>query len=126
GREWLGTDPLDVIPLDVPGTGTRGVAFVLPFAPPPASRQTHRVYLGRMLMGEHAGDLVPDWAFFVRCMLDTTGLTPTASREQLIEDSAIEFTRERIGELLRRWILRMATAEPHRFGHFLAVHHLAL
>jgi molecular chaperone HtpG len=126
GREWLDADPLDVIPLDVPGTGTRGVAFVLPFVPPPASRQSHRVYLGRMLMGEHAGDLLPEWAFFVRCVFDTTGLTPTASREQLIDDSAVEFTRERIGELLRRWILRMATTEPHRFAHFLAVHHLAL
>lgn len=126
GREWLGTHPLDVIPIEVPGTGTRGVAYVLPFTPPPGARQTHRVYLGRMLMGEHVGDLLPEWAFFVRCVLDTTGLTPTASREQLVDDASLEFTREGVSAILRHWILRVAASEPHRFQRFLAVHQLAL
>jgi molecular chaperone HtpG len=126
GAEWLGSEPLDVIPLDVPGTGTRGVAYVLPFTPSPGARQTHRVYLGRMLMGEHVGELLPEWAFFVRCVLDTTGLTPTASREQLIDDASLEFTREELSAALRRWILKIAATEPHRFHRFLSVHQLAL
>ena len=126
GAEWLGSEPLDVIPLDVTGTGTRGIAYVLPFTPVPGARQAHRVYLGRMLMGEHVGDLLPDWAFFVRCVVDTTGLTPTASREQLIDDAALEFTREELSAALRRWILRIAASDPVRFTRFLAVHQLAL
>lgn len=126
GHELLGVDPLDVIEIDVPGTGTRGVAYVLPFAPPPGTRQSHHVYLGRMLLNERLPELLPDWAFFVRCVLNTEGLSPTASREQLIEDSSLEFTREEIGRVLRRWILQQATSNPVRFSQFLVVHHLAL
>jgi len=126
GAEWLGGEPLDVIPLDVAGSGTRGIAYVLPFTPSPGARQTHRVYLGRMLMGEHVGDLLPEWAFFVRCVIDTTGLTPTASREQLIDDANLEFTREQLSAELRRWILRIAKTDPVRFARFLSVHQLAL
>lgn len=125
-RELLGVDALDVIEIDVPGTGTRGVAYVLPFAPAPGTRQSHQVYLGRMLLNERLPELLPDWAFFVRCVLNTEGLSPTASREQLIDDSSLEFTRDEIGRILRRWILQQATANPVQFAQFLAVHHLAL
>ena len=47
----LGFTPLACIDLDVPLTGTTGVAFVLPAAVPPGTGR-HRVYLKRMLVGE--------------------------------------------------------------------------
>lgn len=126
GTELLGRRPLDVIPLSVPGTGTEGVAFVLPFAPPPGARQASTVHLGRMLVSEHLDGLLPDWAFFARCVLDTTGLSPTASREAFVEDPALEHTREQLGAAIRAWILRQATTRPWKFQEFLAVHQLAL
>ncbi|MGW9112045.1 HSP90 family protein [Microbacterium sp. NPDC055683] len=126
GTELLGRRPLDVIPLSVPGTGTEGVAFVLPFAPPPGARQASTVHLGRMLVGEHLDGMLPDWAFFVRCVIDTTGLSPTASREGFVEDSALEHTREQLGAAIRSWILTQATTRPWRFQEFLSVHQLAL
>lgn len=126
GESLLGARPLDAIALDVPGTETRGVAYVLPFAPPPGARQASTVYLGRMLVSEHVDGLLPDWAFFVRCIVDTTGLTPTASREGFIETPALEHTREQIGAAVRAWMLRQATTKPWVFGRFLAVHQLAV
>ncbi|WP_029150301.1 HSP90 family protein [Microbacterium indicum] len=126
GTELLGSRPLDAIPLTVPGTQTEGVAFVLPFAPPPGARQANTVYLGRMLVGEHVPDLLPDWAVFVRAVVDTQGLTPTASRESFTEGPALEHTRDQLGAAVRSWILRQATNRPWVFERFLAVHHLAL
>ncbi|SMG28377.1 HSP90 family protein [Agreia pratensis] len=126
GAELLGATPFDAIPLVVPGTATRGVAFVLPYAPPPGSRQSTRVYLGRMLLGERIDELLPDWAFFVRAVIDTEGLQPTASREQLVENESLEYTRSELGAALRRWILQKALAEPHRLAEFVAIHHVAL
>lgn len=126
GTELLGRRPLDVIPLSVPGTGTEGVAFVLPFAPSPGARQASTVYLGRMLVSGQLDGLLPDWAFFVRCVVDTTGLSPTASREGFVENPALEHTREQLGVAIRSWILRQATTRPWRFREFLAVHQLAL
>ncbi|MEI3849319.1 MULTISPECIES: HSP90 family protein [Microbacterium] len=126
GRELLGATPLDLIELDEPATGTRGVAYVLPFAPPPGARQATRMYLGRMLLSERADDVLPDWAFFVRAVVDSTGLSPTASRESLVEDAALEHVREHLGAAIRRWVLELGLREPHRLAQFVAVHEVGL
>jgi molecular chaperone HtpG len=126
GRELLGAAPLDVIELHEPATGTRGLAYVLPFAPPPGARQATRMYLGRMLLSERAADVLPDWAFFVRAVVDSTGLAPTASRESLVEDAALERVREQLGAGIRRWILELGLREPHRLAQFVAIHELGL
>lgn len=126
GEDLLGSRPFDAIEIVVPGTGTRGTAFVLPTPPPPGARQASRVYLGGMLLSEQVDDLLPDWAFFVRCIVDTTGLRPTASREQLVQDDALEFTREAIGASLQRWILDLARTRPHRLQEFIGIHQLGI
>jgi molecular chaperone HtpG len=126
GRELLGTEPLEAIPLSVPATGTTGVAYVLPYAPPPGARQASRVYLGGMLLSPALDDLLPEWGFFVRCVVNTTGLHPTASREGLIDDSALQETRDGLGAALRRWVLHVAATRPATLNRFLAVHHLGL
>lgn len=51
-----------------------------------------------MLLTERAEQLLPDWAFFVRCVLDTDSLRPTASRESLYEDETLAGVREALGE----------------------------
>lgn len=126
GRELIGAEPLDVIPLHVPGTQTRGVAFVLPFAPPPTARQSTRVYLRRMLLTERADELLPAWAFFARAVVDSGSLHPTASRESLVDDDALEQTRQEIGEAIRRWILEVALQDPVRLAQFVSIHEVAL
>lgn len=126
GRELLGARPLAAIEIVVPGTDTRGIAYVLPFAPAPGARQASRVYLGRMLLGEAVEGLLPDWAFFVRCVIDTTGLSPTASRESLVDNEALEYTRAEIGQALRRWVMLQAATRPHRLAELVGVHQMAL
>ncbi|MEU6861474.1 HSP90 family protein [Glycomyces sp. NPDC046736] len=122
----LGFEPLDVIDLDVPLAGVKGVAFVLPHATSPSSRPAHRVHLKRMLLTETADNLVPEWAFFVRCVIDTDTLRPTASRESLYDDEALAVTRDALGSQLREWISRMAAEDPTRLEAFLAVHELGV
>ncbi len=126
GRDLLGAAPLDVIELSDPATGTHGLAYVLPFAPPPGARQATRMYLSRMLLSENADEVLPDWAFFVRAVIDSTGLTPTASRESLVEDAAMERVREQLGAGIRRWILELGLREPHRLAQFVAIHEVGL
>ncbi len=126
GRALLGQAPLDTIPLRVPGTETTGVAYVLPYAPPSGARQATRVYLGRMLLTERADDILPDWAFFARAVIDSNGLNPTASRESLVDDDALEDTRQHLGAAIRRWVLDLALTEPHRLSQFVAVHEVSL
>ncbi|HEU5472334.1 MAG TPA: HSP90 family protein [Actinophytocola sp.] len=125
-QDTLGFTPFDVIELDVPEAGLTGVAYVLPFPANPAERAGHRVYLKRMLLAESAESLLPDWAFFARCVVDTAELRPTASREALYADGLLDLTREALGEALRGWLVGLARTEPARLSRFLDVHHLGV
>ena len=120
--EVLGFAPLDVVPLADAETGLRGQAFVLPVAS--AARPTSRVYARRMLVAEHDAELLPPWATFVRAVVDVEHLDLTASREALRADEALAGVRARLGDQLRRWLLRMHATDPWRAERFLAVHHL--
>lgn len=75
-EKTFGFAPFDVIDLHVPEAGLSGLAFVLPMSANPAERAGHRVYLRRMLLADGVDKLLPDWAFFVRCVVDTGELRP--------------------------------------------------
>ncbi|MET9437443.1 HSP90 family protein [Streptomyces sp. NPDC006551] len=125
-QELFGFTPLDSIDLDLPLAGIRGVAYVLPSAVSPAQRAGHRVHLKGMLLTERADGLLPDWAFFVRCVLDTDSLRPTASRESLYEDETLAGVRDALGAAIRDWLAGLAVGAPERLEAFLAVHHLGV
>lgn len=124
--DLLGQPALTAIPLSVAGTDLAGTAFVLPYAPSPSARQAHRVYLGGMLVSEASDNLLPDWAYFCRCIITTSDVNPTASREQLIDDEALAHVREGLGAALRRWVEHTARSQPEVWARFVDVHHLGL
>jgi molecular chaperone HtpG len=126
GERVFGFQPFDVIELNVPEAGLTGAAFVLPTPVNPAVRGGHRVYLKRMLLAESVEGLLPDWAFFARCVVDSTELRPTASREALYDDGLLNDTRDAIADQLRGWLVRLAATDPHRLGQFLNIHHLGV
>ena len=125
-RELYGFEPFDVIDLEVPEAGLTGVAFVLPRAVSPTTKGAHRVYLRRMLLGENIEGLLPEWAFFVRCVVDAGELRPTASREALYDGEQLEATRLALGERLRQWLVRLAETDPARLRAFLRLHGLGV
>ncbi|MEU6893227.1 HSP90 family protein [Streptomyces sp. NPDC046557] len=122
----FGFTPLDSIDLDLPVAGVRGVAYVLPEPTSPAHRSGHRVHLKGMLLTDQAHNLLPDWAFFVRVVLDTDTLRPTASRENLYDDETLAAVREALGSRIRTWLAELAAGEPERLAAFLSVHHLGV
>jgi molecular chaperone HtpG len=125
-REIFGFTPFDIVDLRVPEAGLTGVAFVAPSAVSPAAKAAHRVYLKRMLLAENTDGLLPDWAFFARCVVDTSELRPTASREALYQDELLDSTKQALGDQLRGWLIRLATGNPDRLLAFLNVHHLGI
>jgi len=125
-REYVGIDPFDIVDISVPEAGLVGAAFILPVASNPLAKGGHRVYLKRMLLSENATGLLPEWAFFARCVIDTSELRPTASREALYEDNLLETVRDAIGDQLRGWLVRLAARDPRRLAEFLDVHRLGV
>lgn len=117
---------LDAIPLQSRSGGLDGVAYVLPQPASLAARHAHRVYLKNMLLGESADNLLPDWAFFVKAVVNVEHLRPTASRESFVEDERLEATRVELGACLREYLVSLAQNDPQRMARFLDVHHLAI
>jgi molecular chaperone HtpG len=121
----FGFRPLAHIDLEVPLAGVSGVAFVLPQSAP-ASSAVHRVYVKRMLLGTRVPQVLPDWAFFARCVLDASALRPTASREALYEDEVLLATRDALGAAVRDWTLTTLRTPSALTRRFVEAHHLAL
>ncbi|GAA0596987.1 HSP90 family protein [Streptomyces crystallinus] len=122
----FGFTPLDSIDLDLPVAGVRGVAHVLPEPTSPAHRAGHRAYLKGMLLTDRADNLLPEWAFFVRAVVDTDSLRPTASRENLYDDETLAAVRDALGARVRQWLAELAAGDPQRLAAFLSVHHLGV
>ena len=125
GHTELGVPPFASVPVSVPAAGLHGVALILGNPTHTGRRPGSRVYLKGMLLGDEMTGLLPEWAFFVRLVADTTTLRPTASREALYEDDLLADTRTALGEQLRRWLGRLAATEPARMHEFLQIHHVA-
>jgi molecular chaperone HtpG len=127
GREVFGVSFLDAVPLSSEAEGVDGVAYILPFTPPQSARHKgHRIYLKNMFLSETADNLLPEWAFFVRVILNTTTLRPTASRESFVENDQLAAVRNFIGNCLRSYLVQLAEQKPEKLRQFIQLHHRAL
>ena len=126
GRDAFGTDFLDAIPLKSKAGQVEGVAFVLPHSATLAGKRAHRVYLKNMLLADSVDNLLPDWAFFVKAVVNADKLRPTAARESFYEDQALSDAREELGECLRGYLAGLAEREPRKLERILSLHALAI
>lgn len=116
----------DVLPLKSKAGDVEGLAYVLPYSPSPTAPAAHRVYLKDMLLSEKADNLLPRWAFFVTCVLNTNGLRPTASRESFYEDEALADARDMLGVALRNYLIDLQENDPLRLEALVALHYRAI
>lgn len=126
GQRVFGQQFLDTIPLESDIGGLEGVAYVLPVASNYSSRRNHRVYLKGMLISENVDNLLPEWAFFVRCVVNSTSLRPTASREGFFEDQALSLAREELGGCIRRYLVGLADTDWNRLNQIIDLHYLPI
>lgn len=118
--------PFEVLPLEMPAVGLTGAAFVTADAAHPGARQAHRIYLKRMLVGDSVEGLLPDWAYFVRCVVNSSALRPTASREALYQDETLLAIRDELGGVIKDWLVRLGATEPDRASALLGRHQLGM
>jgi molecular chaperone HtpG len=126
GREAFGADFLDAIPLRAKPGDIDGVAFILPHEANLTARRAHRVYLKNMLLSESADNLLPDWAFFVKAVVNANDLRPTASRETFYDDEKLAAAREALGDCLRGYLVNLAEKRPEKLEKFIDLHYRAL
>lgn len=126
GQRMFGQDFFDSIPLRSEVGDVQGIAYILPYTPSPTARRAHRVYLKNMLLSEASDNLLPSWAFFVTCVVNTNDLRPTASRESFYEDDTLQQTRDALGAALRGYLLGLKENDPERLRNLIALHFRAI
>lgn len=126
GRATFGPEFLDAVPLRSETGSVDGVAFVLPFTASPASRHTHRVYLKNMLLTESASSLLPEWAFFVRCVINADRLRPNAARDAFYKDDSLEKTQLEIGRCLKDYLISLSQFDRRRLEQLIRLHYLPI
>lgn len=122
---WLFNEQfLEAIPIHT--SHLNGVVYILPYETSTAVKGGHRIYLKQMLLTEQGDRLLPPWAFFLRCFLNTKGLRPTASREDFYEDDELEAARDEFAAAISQHLEQLEAKEPDRLRRIIQVHVRAL
>lgn len=123
--EWLFEEEfLEAIPIQTPHLS--GVAYVLSYRTDSSVKTGHRIYLKQMLLTERGDTLLPPWAFFLRCFLNTRSLRPTASREDFYEDDELEQARVEFAGAVRKYLAELSQDDPDRLGCIVRTHAQAI
>ncbi len=126
GELLFHTGFLGYIPLDSPDGLFSGVAYILSSETAPTAKHSHRIYLKNMLLTEDGGRLLPKWAFFLRCFVNTNGLQPTASREDFYENDDLLRAREQLSDCITGYLRRLAEENESLLQMIVRTHRLAV
>ncbi|MEV4615042.1 ATP-binding protein [Kitasatospora sp. NPDC049258] len=80
------------------------------------------VYLRGMLLSEDARDLLPSWAGFIGGVVESTRLTPTASREDLQRDDHYRALQQALADAIVDGLYETARLHPAAWRRILARH----
>jgi molecular chaperone HtpG len=126
GRDVFAEEFFDAVPLKSSAGQVDGVAYILGHQLSPTAKLNHRVYLKNMFLSDTAENLLPEWAFFVRIVVNANDLRPTASRESFYEDAKLVNARAQLGEALRAYLVELAEKRPERLAKFISIHMRAI
>ena len=126
GNDCFAQPFLGAIPIQSEAGGVDGIAYILPQASRLKSKRGHRVYLKGMLLSESIDNLMPDWAFFVRGVVNSTKLSPTASRESFHENDTLDQTRYEIGKCLKDHLVELSRTDREALIRIISLHQLSI
>ena len=120
---------LDVIPVEVSGEyEARGALFISDRGLPDINAAgTVDIYVRRMLIRANDDSLLPPWAKFVRGVIDTPDLCPTAARDQVQRTHpSFAYIQQRLGDHVVERLGYLAEFEPVKFERINRWHHYHL
>ncbi|TMO09558.1 HSP90 family protein [Pseudoalteromonas sp. S558] len=125
GEKYFRGPFFDTLALKTKAGKVRGLGYIISHATT-EHQQKHMIHLKGMRLTKSAQNILPDWAFFVRTIINADDLRPTASREALYEDATLLEAKEELGEQLISYLVNIAENEPNKFQHFVSCHQMAL
>lgn len=124
GETVFGQSFLDAIPLS--GDELEGYAFISNRQIGSAANNTHKIYLKDMFITQSGAELIPKWAFFVKCVVNAKHLTPTASRESFQRDSKLLRAKAQIERCILQYFSELALYDQKRLTAITQIHNVAI
>ena len=126
GRSYFNIPFRHYIPLESTDGKSIGVGYIYPYSSKPGSQQAHHIYIKNMLIDEQCTDILPEWAFFVKAVINSEVLRPTASREGIYKDKTLEHTRIDFEKSIRSYFAQLADNAPSILEEVISTHQLAV
>lgn len=127
-EEKFNEAPLDIIPIRVEKpVSIAGALYVTPQRTPGfAGEPVVTTTIKRMVISRDTQGLLPQWASFLRGVLELNDCSPTASREDLVRDSKFEAVRTQLEKMLFEHFEKLAKTDPSRLEAVLSWHRYSL
>ena len=118
-------DPICTIPVITPqGNGLLWVHDRSTYGG--ADNRWMQIYIRGMMVARNKHDFLPGWAGFVSGVFESSTLSPTASREDIITDDVYQFARTATAKALNAGLADIAKTQPELWRTILRRHNEAL
>jgi molecular chaperone HtpG len=122
--------PLDIIPIEIDEQYTaRGVLYISDrHVPDMNTAGVVDVFVRHMLVIDADNTILPRWAKFIRGVIDSPDLQPTAARDNIQRDKAeaFAFLQRRLGEIIIERLIWLAANDSRKFAQINSWHHYHL
>ncbi len=126
GKAHFQQDFLDAFPIDIPELGVKGTGFISSKKLHLNSSNESKVFVKRMLLSDKVENLLPKWGFFIYTILNIDQLTPTASRESLVQDASYKICKELLAEAFKDYLKTISEKNESLFGKILHAHYQSI
>lgn len=124
GKDAFNINFLDVFPLHSHAGEIDGVAYIMPHKVQFSGSKQHKIYLKRMFLCEQANNLLPEWSSFVKCIINTNELRPTASRESLMDDEIMKEAKKELSNSFKDYLKVLTLKDTGKLGEIINIHHM--
>jgi molecular chaperone HtpG len=116
---------IEIIPIDIDSpVRARGLLYISDGRVPSVNAAgVVDVYVRRMFVRGNEAEILPVWARFVRGVIESPDLTPTAARDNVQRDDACKTLTRELGDLIIARLQHLAINEPARFEQLARWHH---
>ena len=124
GRKTFNINFLDAFYLHSEKGSIDGVAYIMPYKVQFSGSKQHKIYLKRMYLCEQASNLLPEWTSFVKCIINTNDLRPTASRESLMDDDVMKEAKKELSNCFKDYLKVLMLNDVKKLSEIISIHHI--
>jgi molecular chaperone HtpG len=124
GKQTFNIDFMDTFRMSSAAGEIEGAGFIMPYKIQFTGSKEHKIYLKKMFLCEQAGNLFPEWASFVKCVINTNSLSPTASRESLMDNGDLKAAKKELNSAFKDYLRLLSISNTDILENIINTHHL--